>query len=244
VIPIVSRMKDGRTVEVGLVGNDGIVGIRALVEASAIPYHHLTLTGCNAYRMPAEVLTAEFKRSGALQDALLRYTQARLLQASPRRWVTSSKRTCSPTAMGASRSAPGDAWSARPASATASSLRGSSTCCRDTLPRRACSPRVRPPPTDLPPHALWLLLTHCFSIGRCFRGHLRGHVSSVATAGSARPCRAVREGSSISPLRMSGIRHSDKSDTVAQSSLVKDVDKKDRSTPCRRRKRSRRRSTS
>jgi CRP-like cAMP-binding protein len=79
VIPIVSRMKDGRTVEAGMVGNEGVVGIYALLGASS-PYQYIALTRGHAHRVKAEVLQAEFKRGGTLQDLFLRYTQARLAQ--------------------------------------------------------------------------------------------------------------------------------------------------------------------
>jgi CRP-like cAMP-binding protein len=82
VIPIVARLYDGRTVETGIVGHEGIVGLPALLGNSLPPYLYIALTDGNAYRMQAEVLTAEFKRGGVLQDLLLRYTQARLSQYS------------------------------------------------------------------------------------------------------------------------------------------------------------------
>lgn len=82
VIPILARLHDGRTVEMGIVGHEGIVGLPALLGTSKPPYLYIALTGGAAYRMPAEVLTAEFKRGGVLQDLLLRYTQARLSQSS------------------------------------------------------------------------------------------------------------------------------------------------------------------
>jgi CRP-like cAMP-binding protein len=79
VILIVSQMKDGRTVEAGIVGNEGVVGIHALLGAPS-PYQYIILTRGHAHRLKAAVLQAEFKRGGALQDLLLRYTQARLVQ--------------------------------------------------------------------------------------------------------------------------------------------------------------------
>ena len=82
VIPIVSRIKDGRTVEVGMVGNEGVVGIRALLGASSIRYQYITLTSGTAHRMKAEVLKEEFRHGGELQDLLLRYTHTRLIQFS------------------------------------------------------------------------------------------------------------------------------------------------------------------
>ena len=66
VIPILTRLHDGRTVEVGIVGHEGIVGLHALFGTSLPPYLFIALTGGNAYRMQAEALTAEFKRGGGL----------------------------------------------------------------------------------------------------------------------------------------------------------------------------------
>ena len=98
VIPIVSRMRDGRTIEAGMVGNDGVVGLHALFGAASIPYQYIFLTGGTAHRIPAEVLKAEFQRGGALPDGLLRYTQARLSQfaqiSACHRFHPTNKRVC------------------------------------------------------------------------------------------------------------------------------------------------------
>jgi len=80
VIPIVSRLKDGRTVKAGIVGSEGVVGIRALFGGSSTPYQYITLIRGNAHRIKARVLKAEFQRGGTLQDLLLRYTHVRLIQ--------------------------------------------------------------------------------------------------------------------------------------------------------------------
>ena len=80
VIPIVSRLKDGRTVKAGIVGSEGVVGIRALFGGSSTPYQYSTLIRGNAHRIKARVLKAEFQRGGTLQDLLLRYTHVRLIQ--------------------------------------------------------------------------------------------------------------------------------------------------------------------
>ena len=80
VIPIVSRLKDGRTVKAGIVGSEGVVGIRALFGGSSAPYQYITLIRGNAHRIKARVLKAEFQRGGTLQDLLLRYTHVRLIQ--------------------------------------------------------------------------------------------------------------------------------------------------------------------
>jgi CRP-like cAMP-binding protein len=41
VIPIVSRMEDGRTVEAGMVGNEGVIGIHALWGDSSPSYQYI-----------------------------------------------------------------------------------------------------------------------------------------------------------------------------------------------------------
>jgi CRP-like cAMP-binding protein len=82
VISILSVMKDGRAVEAGMVGHEGVVGIHALFGISSAPYQYLTVIRGNAHRIKASLLKAELKRGGALQDLLLRYTQARMIQFS------------------------------------------------------------------------------------------------------------------------------------------------------------------
>ena len=80
VISIVSCTKEGWTVEVGMVGYEGVVGLHVLLGASPTPYLYMTLTRGTAHRIQAEKLKAEFQRGGALQSLFLRYTQARLIQ--------------------------------------------------------------------------------------------------------------------------------------------------------------------
>jgi CRP-like cAMP-binding protein len=81
VIAICSRMKDGRVVEAGMVGNEGAMGIQALFGVAAASHQFDTVIAGNARRIKARVLKAELKRGGMLEDLLLRYTQAHLIQA-------------------------------------------------------------------------------------------------------------------------------------------------------------------
>jgi CRP-like cAMP-binding protein len=80
VISLVYPMPEGPTIEVGMVGNEGVVGLDAFWGASTLPYFYLTLTGGSAHRLPLTVLSAEVQRGGALQAVLLGYTQDRVLQ--------------------------------------------------------------------------------------------------------------------------------------------------------------------
>lgn len=81
-ISLVSVMEDGHTVEVGVVGNEGMASTAAFMGAGAAPNQSVVQLAGSAMRMPAEVLRAEFQRGGALQKVLLGYAQALYSQVS------------------------------------------------------------------------------------------------------------------------------------------------------------------
>jgi hypothetical protein len=64
----------------GLAGNDGVVGVALFLGGDTTPNRAVVQIAGGAVRMKAEVLQAEFARGGALQHALLRYTQALITQ--------------------------------------------------------------------------------------------------------------------------------------------------------------------
>lgn len=71
---------DGATIEIGLVGNEGIVGIPVILRVNRAAYRSIVLMPVDALRIKAEALKREFNRGGQLQDLLLRYTHAALTQ--------------------------------------------------------------------------------------------------------------------------------------------------------------------
>jgi CRP-like cAMP-binding protein len=75
-------MQNGSTVEVGLVGNDGILGVPIFLADSISIYEANVQIPSSAVRIRADVLKSEFNRGGALQSVLLRYSQALLNQVS------------------------------------------------------------------------------------------------------------------------------------------------------------------
>lgn len=79
-VSIVSVFEDGRHVEVGMVGNEGMFGVNVFMGSISTPLEAIVQLPGDGYRMRADVLRAEFKRGGALQDMLLRYTQAFITQ--------------------------------------------------------------------------------------------------------------------------------------------------------------------
>ncbi|MBE9214308.1 Crp/Fnr family transcriptional regulator [Plectonema cf. radiosum LEGE 06105] len=81
-ISLVSMMKDGSTTEIGLVGNEGMVGIPVFLGGNVTTNRAIVQIEGNAMKMDADVLRGEFTRGEKLQKNLLLYTQARLTQVS------------------------------------------------------------------------------------------------------------------------------------------------------------------
>lgn len=82
VVSLVYTMQDGSTAEMGVVGNDGVLGVALFLGCASTCSRALGLLSGNALRLPAKLLLREFKRAGSLQDLLLRYTQTLLSQIS------------------------------------------------------------------------------------------------------------------------------------------------------------------
>ncbi len=78
IVSLVSTMEDGSTVEVGLVGNEGMVGIPVILGGNSTTNEAVVQMAGNAMRMNARLLKVEFERGGELQRLLLLYTQALL----------------------------------------------------------------------------------------------------------------------------------------------------------------------
>ncbi|MGB3640219.1 MAG: Crp/Fnr family transcriptional regulator [Rivularia sp. (in: cyanobacteria)] len=81
-ISLVSIMKDGSTTEIGLVGNQGMVGIPIFLGGNIATNRAIVQVEGNALKMDASILKSEFERGKQLQAKLLLYTQARLIQIS------------------------------------------------------------------------------------------------------------------------------------------------------------------
>ncbi|OFV94259.1 MAG: hypothetical protein A3F68_08625 [Acidobacteria bacterium RIFCSPLOWO2_12_FULL_54_10] len=82
VVSILASMEDGRTVEVTLIGNEGIVGITALLGGSTSGTVAVVQVPGDYLRIKADVLQAEFRRGGMLNRRLLRYINYLLAQIS------------------------------------------------------------------------------------------------------------------------------------------------------------------
>lgn len=81
-ISLVSIMADGSTTEIGLVGNEGMVGLSAILGGRSTISRSIVQISGSAMKLPATILQQEFQRSGKLQQLLLLYTQALLTHVS------------------------------------------------------------------------------------------------------------------------------------------------------------------
>jgi CRP-like cAMP-binding protein len=75
-------MQNGGTAEIGIAGNNGLVGIALFMGGDTTSNRAVVQSAGGAVRMKADALHAEFKRGGVFQDILLRYTQALMTQIS------------------------------------------------------------------------------------------------------------------------------------------------------------------
>jgi CRP-like cAMP-binding protein len=81
-ISLLYTMIDGSTAEMGLVGQEGIVGIALFMGGETTPNRAMVQGGGAAFRMKSVAMLDEFKRGGEFQHLLLRYTQALITQIS------------------------------------------------------------------------------------------------------------------------------------------------------------------
>jgi CRP-like cAMP-binding protein len=79
-VSIISVFEDGGSVEVGMVGNEGMFGVGVILGSVTAPLEALVQLPGGGLRMRADVLKKEFHKGGYLQDLLLRYTQAFIIQ--------------------------------------------------------------------------------------------------------------------------------------------------------------------
>jgi CRP-like cAMP-binding protein len=82
VVSLLYMAEDGSTAEIGSAGKEGVVGIALFLGGDTTPNRAVVQIAGRAFRMKAEVLAVEFARGGALQQLLLRYTQALITQIS------------------------------------------------------------------------------------------------------------------------------------------------------------------
>lgn len=81
-VSLVATMEDGATVEVGLVGIEGVIGLPIVLGGRATVYQAIVQLPGTGVKLDADVFRAEFERGEYLQRLVLLYTQALLTQVS------------------------------------------------------------------------------------------------------------------------------------------------------------------
>lgn len=84
VISHVSYLEDGSATEVAIIGNEGLVGLSALLESQPLAYWTEVTIGGNALRANIASINDEFRRGTALQTQILKYACSYLNQISQR----------------------------------------------------------------------------------------------------------------------------------------------------------------
>ena len=79
-ISILSLLSDGSTIEIGIVGREGLSDTSALLGAEISPHQSLVLIPGSAFRMKVAPFKEELKRGGAFQTILLRYASLLIAQ--------------------------------------------------------------------------------------------------------------------------------------------------------------------
>lgn len=82
IISLLYIMENGSTAEIGMAGNDGLVGIALYMGGSTTPNRAVVQSAGNAFELSSKALKYEFGLGGIFQNVLLRYTQYLMTQIS------------------------------------------------------------------------------------------------------------------------------------------------------------------
>jgi CRP-like cAMP-binding protein len=80
---IISKLyvsESGASTEISMVGNEGMIGVALFMGGGSTPSRAIVQKAGRAFHLQRQALMAEFERHEALQQVLLRYTQARITQ--------------------------------------------------------------------------------------------------------------------------------------------------------------------
>lgn len=80
VIAMLYVMADGHCAEISVIGNEGVLGVTLFMGGETSLSQAIVTSPGYAYRLNAPLMKKEFNRHGAMQNVVLRYTQALLTQ--------------------------------------------------------------------------------------------------------------------------------------------------------------------
>jgi CRP-like cAMP-binding protein len=80
IISLLHMTQDGATAEIAVTGNDGVVGMSALMGGITTPIHAKVQSSGQGYRLRAQMINREIDRGGPVLKSLLRYIQTMMAQ--------------------------------------------------------------------------------------------------------------------------------------------------------------------
>jgi CRP-like cAMP-binding protein len=82
IISLLYVMENGGTAEIGVVGNDGLIGIAIFMGGDTTPNRAVVQSAGRGFKMKSQLMKDEFTRGGRFHNLCLRYTQALITQIS------------------------------------------------------------------------------------------------------------------------------------------------------------------
>ena len=79
---ILSMAKDGTSIEVSKVGDEGVIGLPIILRSDGLPYRVIAQDPGVAWRMKADLFRKEFDRCGSLHKFVLHYAHTLIVQLS------------------------------------------------------------------------------------------------------------------------------------------------------------------
>ena len=80
IVSLLSVMESGASAEIGVVGNEGVVGISLFMGGGSTPSRGVVQSAGRGFRLRSKIVKDQFDRSGPLMHLFLRYTQALITQ--------------------------------------------------------------------------------------------------------------------------------------------------------------------
>ena len=82
IVSLLHHTKNGASAETAVIGNEGVVGVSLFMGGGSVLTRMVVNSAGYSFRLRKSILDEEFARGGALQQLLLRYTQALITQTS------------------------------------------------------------------------------------------------------------------------------------------------------------------
>jgi CRP-like cAMP-binding protein len=80
IVSLLHVMESGESAEIGVVGNEGVVGISLFMGGGSTPSRAVVQSAGRGFRLRSRIVKEQFDRLGPLMHLLLRYTQALMTQ--------------------------------------------------------------------------------------------------------------------------------------------------------------------